>query len=183
MSKDVLVTWAWEIDVATDEGEVGPAGRWAECIVDLAAEVRAEREKVAQLETSLSGARISNDALRERAFEAEARVTELERKLAQEHQRAEDWKYLSGGNCALLEEMTVERDALLARVAELEPDAVLGKMVNEMPPCSDLFHVRSTAGNDFFMYSELRPAWGTYSRCQRDAKSAFEAMRAVKEKQ
>jgi hypothetical protein len=71
---------------------------------------------------------------------------------------------------------------LRARVAELETEARLGRMVREMPAGACLHHVVMTSGRSFFAYSEPRPNWGTLSTCSKEAETAAEAIEAVRSK-
>lgn len=79
---------------------------------------------------------------------------------------------------ALADELRTQQ----ARVAELEGDAKLGKMVWEMPEGAELCHVVMTSGRTLFTYSEPRPKWGLYTKCARNGDTAAEAIEKVRSK-
>jgi hypothetical protein len=56
-----------------------------------------------------------------------------------------------------------EVQTLRTRVAELEADAKLGRMVRDMPEGAILQYCKMTSGRAFYWYSEPAPEWGLYS--------------------
>ena len=68
-----------------------------------------------------------------------------------------------------------------ARVAEMEPDAKLARMVREMPEGAILQRIVSPAATPW-SYVEPRPAWGTHSHFAHYGVIAEEAISAVRGK-
>jgi hypothetical protein len=112
--------------------------------------------------------------------ELQARVAELEAKI-RDLQVIHNDAY-ERSRPTELEELRAERDVLNARVAEMEPDAKLGRMVREMPEGAELAHVVMTSGRSYFTYAEPRPTWGLLSRCARNGDTPAEAMQEVRSK-
>jgi hypothetical protein len=101
------------------------------CIRDLAAALRVERERVAEMRGTRKNLEDWKYMLLERETKLLARVAELEAEKRQNESALHN-QWVRDGKT--IERGALQRNSALARVAELEEDAKLGRMLREMPP-------------------------------------------------
>jgi predicted RNase H-like nuclease (RuvC/YqgF family) len=111
-----------------------------QCIRDLATALRAERERVAELEKELSLADSDVAAKRNYIDELDREMSCAKRLDSEQLEQIEELKARVARLQNTVLENIEEIKTLKARVAELEPDAKLGQMVREMPRNAKLGH-------------------------------------------
>ena len=172
MSDDVLTHWAHGIAEAEMMSDLPGGDPWAapmHCIRDLAAALRAERERLAELEKQhtdddvrfalhLNRAMAAEEksALAEmRAIGQKAHIEAVEAKVAELREALSGHRDLDQTYALTDAEKRIAE--LQARVAELEPDAKLGRMVREMPVEQRLIH---TVYGDWWYGRNVRGEFG-----------------------
>ena len=210
MSKDVLGTYFTEISTAEvqdlpeemdDSTTVGEA-KWL-AIYDLAAALRAERARVGELETEKKK---SESAFRKQWVRdgkhvervAQERNSALARVAQLEKSHEEDIGLLGGVGLELAKQQKETEDLrklfheasdgarfALRRVAELEPDAKLGRMVREMPEEMGLYR-NPTSESELYPAGkvwEIISRWGDLSEIGSETYSVPEAALAAAQKE
>jgi len=149
---DVLEKWANVIG-----GSVNSRTTLADCIADLAAAVRTERARVAELERELAFADSDVAAKRSYIEELGCEMAVAKRLDSDQFEEIEGLRARVAGLETQLDRECVvcgkgarpgTVDMLNARVAELEADAKLGRMVREMPDRVELYKIKGIFHTD-----------------------------------